>query len=132
MKEIFILITFLLFTGCNSKVNFLKAYEYAKENKDMNSRPGYAGKPCNVEIKTAIDCKINLETYKGLKFKTAYSWELKKNQSFSEVIKPDSYFITVIIEGKKYDDFVFQTFAPAWNVNLTNYIEAAYNTHKHQ
>ena len=123
---------FFLLTSCNTKRKFLKAYEYAQENKDMNSRPGYKGKQCTVKIKPAKDCKIILETYNDFKFKTAYAWDLKEGKYIAEAITPNQYFITVIIEGERYDDFVFHTFAPAWSVNLSNYITYANNQHKNK
>ena len=133
MKYLIILFfSFFLLTSCNTKSKFLKAYEYAQENKDMNSRPGYKGKQCTVKIKAANDCKIVLETYKGFKFSTAYDWDLKADQYINETIKPNQYFIAVIIDGQRYDDFVFQTFAPAWEVNLSNYITYANNQHKNK
>lgn len=123
----------VFFTSCSNigKGKFLATYEYAKANPVLTERAGYRGKVCTVEInQSVVDCKVILETYEAFCFVEKYQWDIIKGESFSFWINPDSYFLTIVIDGKKYNDFVFNTYLPAWKVNLNNWIIEANNQHE--
>tara|TARA_R100001377_G_scaffold85295_1_gene71356 strand:- start:32382 stop:32762 length:381 start_codon:yes stop_codon:yes gene_type:complete len=120
------------FCSCGSlhKQRVLKAYHNATENKDMNSRPGYAGKVCTITVKNSVvKCELILETYDNFCFVPKYNFHIDEGGGLIGSVLPNSYFIAIVIEGKRYDDFVFNTYAPAWTVDLNNCIEAAYKQH---
>jgi hypothetical protein len=136
MKYISILLSILFLSSCGLQVGkkkFLKTYEYAKENRDTSTRPGYEGKVCTVVINQAgIDCVVMLETYEEFCFVEKYRWDVSSSGLIEMAITPDAYFLTIIIDGDHYNDFVFNSYLPAWEVDITNWIKEANQQHQNK
>ena len=131
IKIILLVISTVIFSMCMTNQQLNSTYKFAKENRNMNKRPGYEGLPTTVTAHAKIDCNLILETYENFCFIEKYNFTLKKGERLDTAIVPDAYYITIVIDSVTYNEYVFNTYAPAHKVDLTNWVDNAIVRNKH-
>lgn len=130
IKIILLVISTITFSMCMTNQKFISTYKFTKENQDMNKRPGYEGLPTTVTAHAKIDCNLILETYENFCFVEKYNFALEQGECLDTIIVSDAYYIAIVIDSVTYNNYVFNTYAPAHKVDLTNWVDNAILQHK--
>jgi len=125
IKIILLVISIITFSMCMNNQQLNSTYKFAKDNRNMNGRPGYKDLPTTVTAYAKIDCNLILETYENFCFVEKYNFALKKGECIDTIVVPDAYYIAIVIDSVTYNDYVFNTYAPAHKVDLTNWVNNA-------
>ena len=118
MKYLIILSIFLI--SCSTTQD---TYKWSLENRDYAKRPGYEGKPFQLQIcNSKVDAVLVLERYTDeCKFEKVIEKKMWKKRSYSWEFPAGYYYMTVAHDGKIYQDSG-QPYQPAHTVWAEDYI----------